>query len=112
MSGPLVSALVLFFLPAFLLGTLSPFAIKLLKMYVPEEGVGSVSGEVFFWSTAGSIVGSLAAGFILIPRLGIDRIVISVGIAISLLGLVALILTKAKRRMVVSAIRLMPFRRR
>jgi len=103
MMGPLVSASILFFIPALLLGTLSPFAIKLMKVHVPDEGVGSISGKVFFWSTVGSIVGSLAAGFILIPRVGIDRIVISAGIALSVLGFLALMLMKTEARKVVVA---------
>jgi len=104
MIGPLVSASILFFIPALLLGTLSPFAIKLMKVHAPDEGVGSVSGKVFFWSTAGSIVGSLAAGFILIPHVGIDRIVISAGIAMSVLGFLALTLMKTEARKVVVAV--------
>lgn len=96
-SGPLICAVILFFLPAFLMGMLSPFAIKLLKVHVPEEGVGTISGKVFFWSTTGSILGSLSAGFFLIPRLGIDKIIISVGIAIILLGLFGTIIFKQKR---------------
>jgi len=104
MIGPLVLAMMLFFIPAFLLGTLSPFAIKLLKVYVPDEGVGSISGKVFFWSTAGSILGSLAAGFVLIPRIGIDRIVVSVGIATTLLGLVAVVFLKEKKRVIIPAL--------
>jgi spermidine synthase len=103
-SGPLASALILFFLPAFLLGMLSPFAIKLLTVHVPDEGVGSISGKVFFWSTVGSILGSLLAAFVLIPRLGIDRIVVSVGMAITLLGLSALIILKTKKKFVIPAI--------
>ena len=56
MIGPLVSALVLFFLPSFLLGLLSPFAIKLQQQKLPQRGIGRISGEVFFYSTLGSIL--------------------------------------------------------
>src|SRR3989344_8293886 len=69
-SGPLISSLFLFFIPSFLLGTLSPYAIKLQQVNVVKEGVGKAAGEVFFWSTFGSIVGTIAAGFFLIPRIG------------------------------------------
>ena len=89
-SGPLASAALLFLLPALLLGMLSPFAVKLQSVAFPEEGVGTASGKIFFWSTLGSIVGSLAAGFVLIPRLGVSRILIADGAFLCLLGLVPL----------------------
>lgn len=90
MSGPLISSLILFFLPSFLLGMLSPYAIKLQSIRFPEEGVGSVSGKIFFWSTLGSIVGSLLAGFFLIPHFGVKTIFVSTGIVLGLLGFLPL----------------------
>ncbi|OGC45428.1 hypothetical protein A2V49_03075, partial [candidate division WWE3 bacterium RBG_19FT_COMBO_34_6] len=89
--GPLVSAILLFFLPSLLLGTLSPFAIKLQRQYFPKKGIGSITGEIFFWSTLGSIFGSLFTGFVLIPRFGINQIILSVAIILILLGLIPLI---------------------
>ncbi len=86
-NGPIISSLLLFFLQSFLLGTLSPFAIKLQKIRIEEMGVGSVSGQIFFWSTCGSIVGSLAAGFYLIPNFGIDKIILGTGFLLIVLGL-------------------------
>jgi len=86
--GPLVSSAFLFFIPAFSLGMLSPFAIKLHHITY-EEGnkVGRQSGEVFFWSTVGSIVGSLLSGFFLIPYFGINIIVAITGAILSFWGL-------------------------
>lgn len=89
-TGPLVSSLLLFFFPALLLGTLSPYAVKLQSVQFPEQGVGSVAGKIFFWSTLGSIIGSLLAGFILIPHFGIDNIIIATGIVLFILGLIPL----------------------
>lgn len=104
-SGPLVSSLLLFFVPALLLGTLSPYAVKLQSVIVPEQGVGSVSGKIFFWSTLGSITGSLLAGFALIPNLGIDYIFISTGVVLFLLGFIPLaVLGFNKKRLVKSAL--------
>lgn len=90
-SGPLVSSLLLFFLPALLLGTLSPYAIKLQSLRLPDQGIGGVSGKIFFWSTLGSIIGSLLAGFVLIPKFGIDHIFIGTGLVLFCLGLIPLI---------------------
>jgi len=92
-TGPLVSSIFIFFIPAFCLGMLSPFAIKLhkkpfgLAQGVEGDKVGQQSGEVFFWSTIGSIAGSLLSGFVFIPYFGIDLIIIATGIFLSLWGL-------------------------
>ncbi len=90
LTGPLFSSLILFFLPSTILGSLSPYAIALLNKHSPKQGVGTTSGLVFFWSTIGSIVGSLLTGFYLIPTFGVHQIIFSVGallLVISLLGL-------------------------
>lgn len=100
-TGPLVSALVLFTLPSFLLGTLSPFAITLLKGRRARAGVGTVSGNVFFWSTLGSIFGSLAAGFVLIPRFGVQQISLTVGVLLSTLGMAGLYQAGIDRKILV-----------
>lgn len=96
--GPLVSSLLLFFLPALLLGTLSPYAVKLQSLLGPQEGIGSLSGKIFFWSTVGSIFGSLLAGFVLIPILGINLIIIAVGAVLFLLGAVPLLFARHWRK--------------
>ena len=84
--GPLITAVILFFLPAFFLGTLSPYAIKLQHQAFPEEGIGAVSGTIFFWSTFGSIAGSLLTGFVFIPNFGVDKIIIGVGLLLTFVG--------------------------
>ncbi len=88
--GPLVAAVILFFLPALLLGMLSPYAIKLQSRNSPETGIGSVSGAIFFWSTLGSIAGSLLTGFVLIPNFGVDKIIMGVGLLLCLIGIAPL----------------------
>jgi hypothetical protein len=44
-----------------------------------------------FWSTLGSITGSLLAGFVLIPNIGVGRVLIGVGVLLVLVGLVPLL---------------------
>jgi spermidine synthase len=89
-TGPLVSSVILFFLPSLLLGTLSPFAIKLQGQRYPKKGVGSITGEIFFWSTLGSIFGSLSSGFILIPMFGINTIILAVAVILCAIGIIPL----------------------
>jgi spermidine synthase len=87
-SGPLVMSVVLFFVPSFVLGTLSPFAVTLLQKEAKGQGVGTTAGQIFFFSTLGSIAGSLSAGFVLIPLFGVSAILIGVGLVLFLLGIV------------------------
>ena len=96
-SGPLVSAGMMFLLPALLLGMVSPYAIKLQSLVVPDQGIGRVSGTIFFWSTLGSITGSLLAGFVLIPMAGVDHVLIAVGVLLVLVGLIPLLGQKVSR---------------
>src|SRR5215467_7683738 len=90
-DGPLIVSLLMFFLPAMFLAMLSPFAITLLHAREADRGVGNAAGLVFFWSTVGSIAGSLGAGFVLIPHWGIGSIVVGVGSGLVLLGGVGLL---------------------
>jgi spermidine synthase len=93
-DGPLIVSLLMFFLPAMFLAMLSPFAIALLHAREAGRGVGSASGLVFFWSTLGSIAGSLATGFLLIPHWGIGSIVVGTGSGLVLLGGAGLLATR------------------
>jgi spermidine synthase len=101
--GPLVSAALMFLLPAVLLGMVSPFAIKLQSLAAPQQGVGSVAGTIFFWSTLGSITGSLLAGFVLIPTVGVNRVFIAVGVVLVLLGVIPLMVLGLARRKAVAS---------
>lgn len=92
MSGPLIASLVLFIGPAFLLGMLSPIAIKLRTLEHKKMGIGRVAGGMFFWSTLGSIFGSILAGFVLIPTFGVNVIMVSVGALLFCMGSVPLVI--------------------
>jgi spermidine synthase len=93
-NGPLIVSFLMFFLPAMFLAMLSPFAITLLHAREADRGIGNASGLVFFWSTLGSIAGSLSTGFLLIPHWGIGNIIVCVGSGLVLLGSVGLLMTR------------------
>jgi spermidine synthase/MFS family permease len=93
-NGPLIVSLLMFFLPALFLAMLAPFAIALLHAREADRGVGNASGLVFFWSTLGSIAGSLSTGFLLIPNWGIGSIIAGVGAGLVLLGAAGLLMTR------------------
>jgi len=75
--GALVSAAALFFLPLFLLGMTGPFVIRLLSRRVERSGM--TAGMVYALSTVGSVVGTLAVSFYLVPLLGTPLVLRLVG---------------------------------
>jgi len=66
--GSFIAILVLFSVPVTLLGTVSPFAIRLAVHSV--ESAGKVSGQIYAISTVGSIIGTFLPVLFLIPELG------------------------------------------
>lgn len=84
--GPLVSAIFIFFIPAYFMGLLSPYVVKLQSLLVPKEKFGSVAGTTFFWSTFGSITGSLLTGFVFIPKFGVEEIMVGSALALVAYG--------------------------
>src|SRR5690242_18911549 len=95
-DGPLIVSFFQFFLSTLILAMLSPFAIALLHAR-EAKGVGNASGLVFFWSTLGSIAGSLATGFLLIPHWGIGSIIAATGSGLVLLGGAGLLATRKQK---------------
>lgn len=79
-------AVILFFPPIFLLGMVSPYAIRLAATRVEESG--SVAGTIFAASTLGSIAGIFTPAFYLIPFVGVrETFFLGAGILISAGGL-------------------------
>lgn len=69
-----IIAVVLFTAPSFLLGTVSPWAVKLQLVESSSNNVGSTVGSLYALSTLGSLLGTFLAGWVLIPALGTDHI--------------------------------------
>lgn len=70
--GPLLAATILFFLPGVLMGTTSPFVIRLTARSI--ERVGETAGAVYALSTLGSILGTLGTAFFLLSYMGMRNI--------------------------------------
>lgn len=83
--GPLAAAALVFFAPALLLATVSPIAVRLAARSGVER-IGSTAGSLYALSTAGSILGTLATAFWLIPVLQVDRLVVGTGMLLLGLG--------------------------
>ncbi len=94
-TGVFLSALILFGPPLFLLGMVTPYAVKL---YTPELGVlGSRVGCLYAVSTVGSCCGALLAGFVLIPHMGVSRAFYLLSLVLFLLWAARLIIDKGYR---------------
>ncbi|MGH7429390.1 MAG: fused MFS/spermidine synthase, partial [Candidatus Methylomirabilaceae bacterium] len=86
--SPLLASIVLFAFPSVLMGTTSPFAIKLVARDLAT--VGTSAGVLYALSTAGSIVGTIATAFFLVPTLGVRAILYLLGgILLALAALLA-----------------------
>jgi len=66
-----------FFVPSFILGTVSPVVVKLTLRNV--ETAGNVVGRIYAVSTLGSIIGTFTAGFFLISFMGTRNIILMIG---------------------------------
>jgi spermidine synthase len=97
-SGPLLFGMLLFFVPGFLLGIVSPYIVKLQTLHAPEDTTGGIVGATFFWGTLGSIAGSLATGFLLVPAFGIMMSVVGTALALVFLGLLGMIVLPSLRK--------------
>lgn len=75
-----VLSALLFFLPAFFLGMISPVAVKLAVQDL--DTTGRVVGKIYAFSTLGSIAGTFTTGFWLIARFGTRATLIGVGVVL------------------------------
>src|ERR1035438_1640773 len=73
----LVAAVILFGPPSVLMGMVTPFAVRLSAKEIAT--VGSASGRLSALSTAGSILGTFATAFFLIPAFATRPILFGLG---------------------------------
>ncbi len=77
-----VAILLVFFPPVFLLAFVSPFAIRLATFQVAKSG--QVAGNLYAFSTLGSIIGTFVPAFVTIPFIGTrETILISAALLIA-----------------------------
>jgi spermidine synthase len=88
-----VVASILLFAPASVfLGMVSPYAVR-LKIKALQTS-GTTVGNLYAISTVGSIAGTFAAGFYLIPALGTTNILQSITVLLALLAIILFIVEK------------------
>jgi len=71
-------------LPTLLIGTTVPLATKIYTRSV--EAVGAALGRVYSVNTVGGVLGSVAAGFLLIPLVGVQTGILLIGALNLLIG--------------------------
>lgn len=91
-AGPLFGAGILFAPTLLALGMTGPIAVKLATKSL--AGAGRGIGSVYAVSTAGSLVGTLVVGFVLIPALDAQAILASAAAVLILLGGLSLALRR------------------
>ncbi|HPG27747.1 MAG TPA: fused MFS/spermidine synthase, partial [Myxococcota bacterium] len=100
--APGAAAAGLLLLPVTLcIGATFPFGVRLLARDADEAA--AVSGRVYAWNTVGSIIGSILAGFFLLPALGLERTAL-VGVLTSLTLALATALAFTPRKLVLAGL--------
>jgi len=87
-TGSLLAAWSFFFLPGVLLAMVSPYGIKLAGNNLTT--LGNTAGRLSAISSAGSIIGTLATSFFLIPAMGIRHLFHMLGILLFILAFLSL----------------------
>ena len=82
--GSFLGVLALFAPPVVLLGTVSPFAIRLAVTGV--ETAGAVAGRLYALSTAGSLLGVFLPALVSIPLLGTQRTLLLIAVSLAAAG--------------------------
>jgi spermidine synthase len=94
--GPLTATTIAFFGPALLLAMVSPIGVRAAS----ASGLGHIgrsAGSLYAVSTGGSIVGTLATSFWLIPMLQTGPLIVGIGLLLACTALITLALPVAPR---------------
>lgn len=90
--GSLLASSLIFFLPTAILGMISPYSIRLL--IDTTEHSGHVAGRLYFVSTLGSALGTLATSFYLVLYFEVNQILTTMVIVLLIAGSCAIAANK------------------
>ena len=85
-AGPTLLSLLLFMVPGCLLGSVTPFTIRLLSMAGEDRHIGRAAGVIGMLGSLGSFVGTFASGFYLIPAFGARQIFVFTAVVLLFAG--------------------------
>jgi spermidine synthase len=97
--NPLIAAIALFGLPSLVLAGVAPTAVRLRARSLTT--LGQTAGRLFAISTAGSIAGTFATAFWLIPEFGTDQLL---GLAAAALFAAATLVALSERLLVLAGL--------
>jgi spermidine synthase len=97
--NPLLAAIALFGAPSVVLAGVAPIAVRLRARSLTT--LGQTAGRLFAISTAGSIAGTFATAFWLIPEFGTDQLL---GLAAATLFAAAALVALVERRLLIGAL--------
>ena len=83
-TGPLITSALIFLFPISALSSATTIAVRL--HHEIHKRIATSAGTVFAWSNAGSIIGALASGFLIIPLMRIDVAIYFMGLLLMILG--------------------------
>ncbi len=95
----IASAFLIFVFPLTLLGTVSPYVIKLRAGSM--ENVGRSAGSLYSLSTIGSVIAAILTGYVLVPKIGISNLVLLTGIIILMTAVINILYEKTFRQSIV-----------
>jgi hypothetical protein len=87
--GSLLASALLFFVPTAILGMIAPYSVRLLVEHMAHSG--QVAGGLYFVSTVGSALGTLATSFYLVLLFEVNQILIAACSILVVSGAVAII---------------------
>lgn len=87
--GSLLASMLLFFLPTAVMGMIAPYSVRLLV--VDHERSGHIAGTLYFISTLGSALGTLATSFYLVLWFEVNQILITMSVVLAVAGVVAML---------------------
>ena len=93
--GSFTTVLILFVIPVTLLGTISPFAIRLA--IVDSRQAGRISGQIYAISTLGSFIGTFLPVLVLIPLVGTTFTFLIFSLFLTLVALFGMLKTSGWR---------------
>ena len=86
--GSLLASMLLFFLPTAVLGMIAPYSVRLLV--ADHQRSGHIAGLLYFISTLGSALGTLATSFYLVLWFEVNQILLTMSVVLALSGTIAI----------------------
>lgn len=94
--GSFLVVMILFIIPVTLMGTASPFAIRLA--IEDASAAGRISGRIYAISTLGSFIGTFLPVLVLIPTVGTYRTFLIISLMLIIVALTGLIMAQGLRK--------------